>query len=49
MATICYTASTLDGFLADPEDSLDWLFPHDIDMEASSAYPAFVTGPLLPQ
>src|SRR4051794_6839548 len=24
--TIYYTATTLDGFLADPSDSLDWLF-----------------------
>jgi dihydrofolate reductase len=24
--TIYYTATTLDGFLADPHDSLDWLF-----------------------
>ena len=24
-----YTATTLDGFIADPEDSLDWLFTRD--------------------
>ncbi|MDX6265434.1 MAG: hypothetical protein QOD70_174 [Frankiales bacterium] len=24
--TVYYTATTLDGFLADPQDSLDWLF-----------------------
>jgi dihydrofolate reductase len=24
--TVYYTATTLDGFLADPDDSLDWLF-----------------------
>src|SRR5688572_28028442 len=26
MKTLYYTASTLDGFLADPQNSLDWLF-----------------------
>jgi len=26
MATIYYTATSLDGYLADPDDSLEWLF-----------------------
>lgn len=29
MRTIYYTAVTLDGFLADEQDSLDWLFVQD--------------------
>ena len=24
-----YTATTLDGFIADPNDSLDWLFTRE--------------------
>jgi dihydrofolate reductase len=35
-----YTASSLDGFIADPHDSLDWLFPLG-DIGATS-YPAFI-------
>lgn len=42
MKTQYYTASTLDGFIATEDDSLDWLFPLG-DVNASS-YPAFIAG-----
>lgn len=40
MKTQYFTASSLDGFLATEDDSLDWLFPLG-DLESSS-YPAFI-------
>ena len=44
MATIFYTAATLDGFIADENDSLAWLMRQDIDMEHESAYPRFIAN-----
>jgi dihydrofolate reductase len=35
-----YTAASVDGFIATPDDSLDWLFPLG-DIEATS-YPTFI-------
>jgi len=35
-----YTAASLDGFLATPDDSLDWLFP--LGELAETSYPAFI-------
>lgn len=40
MKTQFYTATSLDGFLATEDDSIDWLFPLG-DLNASS-YPAFI-------
>jgi dihydrofolate reductase len=40
MKTQYYTACSLDGFLATPDDSLDWLFPLG-DIGATS-YPTFI-------
>lgn len=40
--TVYYTATTLDGFLADQQDSLDWLFVQDIDREGPMNYDQFI-------
>ena len=37
-----YTATTLDGFIADPDDSLEWLFTRDQDHEGPLNYGAFI-------
>ena len=40
--TIFYTATTLDGFLADEHDSLDWLFVQDQDEGGPLNYDEFI-------
>ncbi len=40
MKTVFYTAASLDGFIADPDHSLDWLFQFGGDEESS--YPEFI-------
>jgi dihydrofolate reductase len=44
MSTIFYTAATLDGFLADEQDSLDWLFVQDIDQDGAMYYQEFIAN-----
>lgn len=44
MTTHFYTASSLDGFIATDDHSLEWLFAQDFDWEASMAETAFITG-----
>jgi dihydrofolate reductase len=40
MSTIYYTATSLDGFIATPDNSLDWLFR--LEGEGNQDYPEFI-------
>lgn len=40
--TTFYTATSLDGFIADPDDSLDWLFTRQQDRDGPLNYDDFI-------
>jgi dihydrofolate reductase len=39
-----YTATTLDGFIADANHSLDWLFTREQDRDGPLSYTSFIAG-----
>lgn len=44
MTTHFYTSSSVDGFIATNEDSLDWLFKQNFDQDGPMNYRSFLAG-----
>ena len=42
MAIQYFTASSVDGFIADPENSLEWLLSRDVDVDGPMGYSGFI-------
>jgi dihydrofolate reductase len=42
--TVYYTATTLDGFVADPGETLDWLLSRETDPKGPLGYEEFIAG-----
>jgi dihydrofolate reductase len=42
MSTQYYTASSIDGFIADPDNSLSWLFQFSEPSGMEDQYPKFI-------